>query len=70
MKIEQESKSIFDLYLQTTGIHWDFNGPEKEIKGFVAGEKDIKPFSLNTNDHGSFYTANYLWDLIDTIKGE
>eukprot|EP00794_Sanderia_malayensis_P012066 gene12066-13309_t len=67
-KLLPQSKSFFDLYLQTTGVHWDYNADSKDIKGFVSGKKNIKPFSLNTADHNSFYTANYLWDLIEATQ--
>ncbi len=64
-QFKQEGKLFYDLYLQTTGIHWDYNCSEDDIRGFVSGKKDIKPISLKKNEHSSFHNTNYLWDLID-----
>ena len=62
-----EEKSFFELFLQTTGIRWDYNCKQNEIRGYVAGKKNIKPFVLDTDEHDSFYTVNYLWDVIELV---
>ena len=72
-KLEKETstsipdrKNIFDLYTITTGIRWNFSSADNEIRGYVSGNNDIKPFSLNTEEHDNFYVSNYLWDVIES----
>ena len=59
-------KNEFELFMTTTGIHWNFGCDENEIRGYVAGKTGVKPFSINSVEHDSFYIANYLWDVIDS----
>ena len=52
--------------MSATGIHWNFGCKEKEIRGYVTGKGGIQPFSINSDEHDSFYTANYLWDVVSS----
>eukprot|EP00112_Aurelia_sp_Birch-Aquarium-sp1_P016236 Seg3664.5 transcript_id=Seg3664.5/GoldUCD/mRNA.D3Y31 product="Kinetochore protein Spc24" protein_id=Seg3664.5/GoldUCD/D3Y31 len=61
-----DRKNIFDLYTITTGIRWNFGSADNEIRGYVTGNNDIKPFSLNSEEHDNFYVSNYLWDVIES----
>ena len=72
-KLEKESdkfiprqKDEFSLFSTVTGIRWNFGCNENEIRGYVAGGKEIKPFSVNSDEHDAFHVANYLWDVIES----
>lgn len=57
-------KDVFALFTTTTGIRWNFGCNDKEIRGYVAGKKDVKPFSINADEHYPSHISNYLWDVV------
>lgn len=61
--IERE-KAKFKLLTNTLKIKWDYTCQKDKVKGYVSG-KSPTPFSVNQKEHSCYYTANYLWDLIE-----
>lgn len=59
-------KDVFALFTTTTGIRWNFGCNDNEIRGYVAGKSDVKPFSINADEHDPCHIANYLWDVVDS----
>ncbi|XP_076366050.1 kinetochore protein Spc24-like isoform X2 [Tachypleus tridentatus] len=52
------------LYTKITGLRWDYDSSEDEIKGLIKSSTEVKPFSLNLNQNSQFFITNHLWDLI------
>ncbi|XP_022246385.1 kinetochore protein Spc24-like [Limulus polyphemus] len=52
------------LYTKITGLRWDYDSSEDEIKGLIKSNIEVKPFSLNLNQNSQFFITNHLWDLI------
>ncbi|XP_065062666.1 kinetochore protein Spc24-like [Rhopilema esculentum] len=63
-------KDKFALFMSATGIHWNFGCKDNEIRGYVTGKGEIQPFSINSDEHDGFYTANYLWDVVSSTFNE
>ncbi|KAI0232372.1 hypothetical protein LSAT2_017304 [Lamellibrachia satsuma] len=54
-----------NLYTYLTGVRWEYDCPEEDIKGYVSNKTSVQPFSLNTNQNSKFFIANYLWELME-----
>ncbi|KAJ8031894.1 Kinetochore protein Spc24 [Holothuria leucospilota] len=54
------------LYTCITGIKWDYECPPEQIKGYVSTSKDVRPFSLSSQQNSKFFITNYLWDLVES----
>ena len=73
VEIEQKKSSSVpglrydvNLFTYLTGIRWQYNCEQHEIKGYVSTAKGVKPFDLSSNENSQFFIANYLWDQIET----
>ncbi|KAK2187614.1 hypothetical protein NP493_160g04005 [Ridgeia piscesae] len=54
-----------NLYTYLTGVRWEFDCAEDNIKGYVSNKTRVQPFSLDTNQNSKFFIANYLWELME-----
>lgn len=58
-------KYDIDLYTNITGIRWQYDCDQDEVRGYICKRGVLKPFSLSTKKHSLFFIANYLWDLME-----
>ena len=63
-----KTKYSFSLYSNITRLRWDYDTNGDKLQGFVTSLRDVRPFSLNLNEHSSHFIANYLWDVIASAK--
>ena len=63
-----KTKYSFSLYSNITRLRWDYDKSDDKLQGFVTSLRDVRPFSLDLNEHSSHFTANYLWDVIASAK--
>jgi prefoldin subunit 5 len=64
-----KTKYSFSLYSNITRLRWDYDSTnDDKLQGFVSSLRDVRPFSLNLNEHSSHFIANYLWDVIASAK--
>lgn len=52
------------LYKLITNLHFDLNTPPNQLKGYVCGSAEVKPFSLNKAQLSKYDIVNSLWDII------
>lgn len=53
------------LYHYLSGIKWQMDAEEHEIRGYVVQKKKVKTFSLNRLQNSQFFITNYLWDMLE-----
>ena len=63
-----KTKYSFSLYSNITRLRWDYDTSDEKLQGFVTSLRDVRPFSLDLNEHSSHFIANYLWDVIASAK--
>ena len=63
-----KTKYSFSLYSNITRLRWDYDTSDDKLQGFVTSLRDVRPFSLDLNEHSSHFIANYLWDVIASAK--
>lgn len=62
--LSQKARFDVNLFRNITKIRWQHQS-EPDIKGYVVNKKDVKPFSFKVEQMSKFFTANYLWDMIE-----
>jgi len=60
----ERDRATFKLLSNTLKIKWDYTCPKERVQGFVSGKHPV-PFFVDKKEHDTYYTANYLWDLIE-----
>ena len=63
-----KTKYSFSLYSNITRLRWDYDTEDDKLQGFVTSLRDVRPFSLDLNEHSRHFVANYLWDVITSAK--
>ena len=57
-------KQFFDLYTNISGIEWNYNCSDNQVKGIVMSENDCNSFHFNRSDNTDFEITNKLWELL------
>jgi hypothetical protein len=52
------------LYVNISGIRWDYDAPADEIKGALAKNGSVIEVNVQTKDR--FAIADNLWNMIET----
>ncbi|XP_063444313.1 kinetochore protein Spc24-like [Mytilus trossulus] len=53
------------LYKLITNLHWQLDTPPNELKGYVCGNSEVKPFTFNKEQVSKYDIVNSLWDMIE-----
>lgn len=53
------------LYKLITNLQWQLDTPPNEIRGYVYGNTEVKPFSFNTAQTSRYDICNSLWQRIE-----
>lgn len=57
-------KQFFDLFTNMSGIEWNYNCSDNQVKGVVMSENDCQSFHFNRSDITDFEITNKLWQLL------
>lgn len=53
------------LYKLITNLQWQLDTPPNEIRGYVYGNTEVKPFSFNTAQTSRYDICNSIWQKIE-----
>eukprot|EP00743_Colponemidia_sp_Colp-15_P004999 GILK01005385.1.p1 GENE.GILK01005385.1~~GILK01005385.1.p1 ORF type:complete len:216 (-),score=60.59 GILK01005385.1:206-817(-) len=61
-------RSTISLFANISGIKWDYSSTE--VAGFIVKDnsQDVNRFRVNPKEHSTYFTTNYLWDLLADSK--